>query len=369
MESKRKPKSRGNKQGSVFYRKDRKCWVAQITIGWREPVNEGGHLVPIKKTISGFKTKKDAQAALNRLLNGEEPVNDKVLLDEVFQLWKVSYSPRVSEKTMKENYVTAYNHFAPLKYRRMSTITAAELQDCMDKCTSGKRTHQLMKVTARLIWAYALDANIVQKDVTQNLYVGKHKQTPRKPLTPQDVKDIHDLIGKMRYAEYIYCLCYLGYRPGEFLEIKKTQVCCEVVDDELIYYITEGIKTEAGIDRIVVVPKQILDYVLERLWIPGSEYLFPMYRFDWRSGKFLGFKKMSTKYFNDSAFKPIANKLGIKDRVPYSARHTYADKLKHAQGDERDKAALIGHSNYDFTRKQYQSSPLTDLKAVTDTIE
>ena len=61
--------------------------------------------------------------------------------------------------------------------------------------------------------------------------------------------------------------------------------------------------------------------------------------------------------------------LGITGRVPYSARHTYADKLQHAKGDDRDKAALIGHTDYNFTRSQYQSSPLEDLKAVTDTIE
>ena len=39
-----------------------------------------------------------------------------------------------------------------------------------------------------------------------------------------------------------------------------------------------------------------------------------------------------------------------------------------SEGDDKDKAALIGHTNFDFTRQQYQSSPLEDLKAVTDTI-
>jgi len=363
-----KPKSRGNKQGSVFYRSDRKCWIAQIVVGWKPPKEEGKHVSPIKKTISGFKTKKDALAALNKLLNGESPKVNTTMLDEVFKKWKEFYKNRVKPKTLL-GYEQAYNHFADLKYRRIETITAAELQACMDKCPAGKRTHQLMKVTAGLIWGYAVDANIIQKDVTDNLYIGRHTTTKRHPLTPPEVEAIKGLIGKTRYAEYIYCQCYLGFRPGEFLEIKKDQVKSTVIDNETVYYITEGIKTEAGIDRNVVIPKQIIDYILERINIEGTDYLFPMYCYRIHTKEFVGFRKMTTNYYNESVFKPITQSLGIWGKVPYSARHTYADKLKHAQGDDRDKAALIGHTDYNFTRSQYQSSPLEDLKAVTDTIK
>lgn len=365
----RKPKSRGNKQGSVYYRKDRKCWVAQITVGWKPPQKEGGKLVPIKKRIGGFKMKKDALAALNKLLNGENPVESKLLLDEVFKEWKKYYAPRVSEKTMKDNYESAYKHFELLKYRRIDTITAPELQACMDNCKAGKRTHQLMKVTAGLIWAYALDMDIVKKDITNNLYIGKHKTKPREPLTPDEIKLVKEQIGKELYASYVYCQCYLGYRPGEFLEIKKDQVKTAEIDKEVVYYIVEGIKTDAGKDRRVVIPAQVLPYIKERLAVEGTEYLFPQYCYRIHTTEFTGFKKMSTKYYNESAFKPLMKKLGIENRVPYSARHSYADKLKKAKGDDRDKAALIGHSDFKFTRSQYMSSPLEDLKAVVDTIE
>lgn len=353
-----KPKSRGNGQGSIYYRKNRKCWVIQITTGWRPKDNK---LIPIKKTYSGFKSKKDASNALNKLLNGEPPVTNNVLLDDVFKKWKEYYSLRVSEKTMKDNYEFAYKHFESLKYRRISTITAVELQECMDKCKAGKRTHQLMKVVAGLIWAYALDMNIVDKDVTDNLYIGKHETKPREPLTPDEIKLVKEQIGKEQYASYVYCQCYLGYRPGEFLEIKKDQVHTTVIDNETVYYIVEGIKTDAGKNRTVVIPKQILSYIQERL-DEDSEYLFPRRLRN-------GFTKMTTKYYREQVFKPLMEKLNITNRVPYSARHSYADKLKHAQGADRDKAALIGHSDYSFTARQYQSSPIEDLKAVVDTME
>lgn len=359
---------RGNKQGSVYYRKNRKQWTAQIVIGWKPPNKEGGHLVPVKKTISGFKTKKDALKALERLLNGETFFNDKSSLDDVFQKWEKFYESRVAHKTMM-GYKQAYAYFESLKYRRISTITASELQKCMDDCPKGKRTHQLMKVTAGLIWAYALDAGHVQKNITDNLYIGRHETKTREPLSEEDVNKIKDSIGKIRYAEYIYCMCYLGFRPGEFLEIKKDQVSCEIIHEEQVYYITEGKKTNSGRNRKVIIPRQISTYILERLYIPGSEYLFPFYFFK-HNGELKELRRMTVNYFDESVFKPLKDKLGITgNKVPYSARHTYADKLKKAEGDVRDKAALIGHSDYNFTRVQYMSSPLEDLKAVTDSLE
>lgn len=361
-------RTRGNKQGSVYYRKDRKCWVAQIVVGWKPPLKEGGHLVPIKKVIGGYKSKKEAGAALNKLLNGESPKVNATMLDEVFQNWKKFYESRVSPKTLR-GYEFAYNYFEPLKYRRIATISAAELQKCMDDCPKGKRTHQLMKVTAGLIWGYAFDNNIVQKDITQNLYIGKHETVHREPLSPKEVEMVKDAIGTIPFAEYVYCLCYLGFRPGEFLEITKDKVTIDTIDKEEVYYIREGKKTEAGKNRIVIVPKQILPYIKERLAVEGTEYLFPKYCYRIHTTEFTGYKKMTTNYFNESVFTPIMNQLGIVGKVPYSARHTYADKLKHADGDDRDKAALIGHSSYEFTRSQYMSSPLEDLKTVTDSIK
>jgi integrase len=177
-------------------------------------------------------------------------------------------------------------------------------------------------------------------------------------------KLIRKAIGTEPYAEYIYCLCYLGFRPSEFLALKKSD--CYTEGD--IRYLVGGSKTEAGIDRTVVIPQQIGDIIDKRLSIIGTDLLFPMVCHN-RKGEFTGYKLMTHNYFNNFVFKPLMARLGVSDRVPYSARHTYADKLKKASGDAKDKAALIGHSDYDFTQHRYQSAPLEDLKAVVDSIK
>ena len=63
-------------------------------------------------------------------------------------------------------------------------------------------------------------------------------------------------------------------------------------------------------------------------------------------------------------------KLGIPTtKTPYCTRHTYADKLKHATGTAKEKAALIGHADYAFTQRCYQSTDLQELANVVDSLE
>ncbi len=62
-------------------------------------------------------------------------------------------------------------------------------------------------------------------------------------------------------------------------------------------------------------------------------------------------------------------RLGILGKVPYGARHTYSDKLKHADGDDKTKAAIFGHTDYSYTQKKYQSTSIEDIKIVSDSIK
>ena len=98
--------------------------------------------------------------------------------------------------------------------------------------------------------------------------------------------------------------------------------------------------------------------------------IFPQYRFKRNSDTLIGFKAMGDDYFNKHVFKPLAAKIGIKEgKVPYSARHTYSDKLKNAEGTDKAKAGLMGHTDYAFTQSHYQSADMEDLLAVAVSIE
>lgn len=369
----RKRKSRGNGQGSVYKRG--KTWTASVTVGWKLPKTKGKRKSPVKKTKGGFATKREAMEYLPLLRRNGNAVKH-MTMEETYLAWKEYYTPRVVESTMG-CYTAAYKHFASLHGILMENITADDLQKCMDECKPGHRTHQNMKCFAGLLWGYAFDQNIVQKDVTDNLYIGKGQSTQRDPITRDEVKAIRGCIGNVLYADYIYALCWLGFRPGEMLELRKDMLFSENIPDEetggekTVWYFINGKKTAAGKDRIVVIPDPILDIVLKRKDVEGTDLLFPMYKYNRKKPpEFKGFKQMSDEYFNKSVFKPLMKSLGFDGaKVPYCARHTYADKLKDADGTDKDKASLIGHSKYLFTQERYQSTAIQDLKAVVDSMK
>lgn len=356
-----KPKSRGNGQGTAYKRG--KAWTAQIIVGWRVPSDPQKAPIPIKRTKGGFPTKAAALAycAQMRTARTERP---KKSLSQVFDEWQASYESRVGASTMA-GYRAAYKHFSPLHDLLITSITARDLQECMDSCPAGKRTHQMMKVVSGLIWAYACDADYADKDVTENLYTGKGKSQQREPLTDEEVEAIRRAIPSEPYAEYVYAICYLGFRPGEFLKLKKA----DLHQEDGVSYLVGGGKTEAGTNRRVPVPAAISGVIQHRMAVDGTDLLFPMAVFD-RKGAFQGFRQMGDQYFRESVFKPLMTRLGVAEgKVPYCARHTYSDKLKAAEGDEKAKAALMGHTDYDFTRKRYQSVGIQDIKIVGDSIK
>ena len=367
---KRRTKTRGNGTGCAYWDPVHRYWIAQVIVDWRVTA-EDKPLVPVKKTKGGFKTR-DKALQYCPILKAEHngPTASDMTLQQIYETWEPWYSPRVDASTMN-GYRAAYNWFKQLHGLRIVDISADQLQKCMDDCPKGKRTHQNMKVVAGLLWKYAKSKHIVSQVESETLYTGRGQSKKREALTDIEVEKIRKAIGKYRYAEYIYCLCYLGYRPGEMLELRKDQV----IEHKGRLFLIEGKKTDAGRNRTVPVHQKIEDIVRDRLMVPGTELVFPQYQFGRVSKKhpvalFEGFKEMSDNYFREMAFKPIMASLGIAEgKVPYGARHTFSNKLKDAEGNDIDKAALMGHSDYTFTQTKYQSTSLDELAAVMDSVK
>lgn len=361
--TKKASSKRGNGQGTAYKRG--KTWTAMVISGYKVIKDEDDRekRIAVKRTKGGFPTKAAALAYCSELKIGRKE-RPKKSLDQVYEEWEKKYASRVGTSTMA-GYKAAYKHFKPLHPLLITAITAQNLQDCMDACTAGKRTHQLMKVVAGLIWAYAYDADYVDKDVTENLYTGKGESVQREPLTEAEVETIRQAIGTIQYAEYVYALCYLGFRPGEFLRLKKE----DLHEEDGISYLVGGSKTKAGKGRKVPVPTAIAGIIAERKKVEGTDLLFPRYAAN-RKNEFLGYKEMTDDYFNKFVFKPMMARLGIAEgKVPYGARHTYSDKLKDAAGDDKTKAAIMGHTDYAFTQKRYQTTDLEDIKKVAESIK
>ncbi len=352
---KRSHKSRGNGTGTAYKRGS--TWTAKVIVGWRSvsDENEEAKMLPITKTKGGFKTKTDALTFCQRLISSPNKVDNTLTFKQVYDRWVPFYEPRIAPVTMA-TYKAAFKHFAPIQYYKITTLTVDDLQKCIDDCPCKRSTKDNMRSVCSLVFKYAMQYNLVEKNLASFLYPGKEKKGTRQPITFDELEIIKNAVGKEPYADYVYFLCYTGFRPNEMLSLKKDAYHVVEAGGRVYNILIGGCKTPAGIDRTVTISPKIQP-IIEKQLNSESEYLFPK-----EDGSM-----MDDEYFRENCFYPLMDKLGIKDRVPYSCRHTFANLLKAVYGSDTDKASLIGHADASMT-KYYQSADYASMAAITDAL-
>jgi len=338
----RKTKTRGNGQGTVYKRGD--TWTACATV-----YDQRRRC----KTKGGFQTKREAYAyaqVLRKQLLGTERATDNTTFSQLYERWFPYYEPRVGKTTM-DGHRSAFAWFEPIHYRPFVMITAEDLQSCVDSCPRGKRTKENMKSLAMQLYKFAGAIQLCDKNYAQYIFCGNDKEGTREALSLEDIQKVREAARDgMPYADYVLCLIYTGFRPGEMLALKK-----ENYDPEKRCFIGGG-KTEAGTNRIVPVSAQIQP-IIDRLVAAEGAYIFP--RADGT--------RITDEYFRSRCFVPLMDALGIKGKVPYSCRHTFANFLKNISGSDTDKAKLMGHADASMT-KYYQSADYESLRRIIDKI-
>ena len=340
---------KGNGRGCVYKRGS--TYTARITTGWK--YNEEGRKIQLHKDKGGFATKAEALDYIRDLKASAKNIKAQTL-QQIWERWSRQKEPHIDSVTMA-GYRAAFRHYSEISAHTVDRITVNMLQECVDLSKRGRRTRELMKTTAVQLFDYAIDDCQIEKNPARKINLRENDKRSRSAITESELSVIERAFGTEQYAKYVYALCYLGFRPTEFLTLTRDSFHFE---GGTAWFVS-GIKTEAGRDRPVTIPPKILPIIQERLAY-DSEYLFPRQTKDGR------WVRMSEAYFREHVFKPMMNRLGIEGRVPYSARHTYADKIKNVRGADRDKASLIGHSDYGTTKRFYQSTTIEDRKKITD---
>ena len=348
---------RGNGEGTVYQRG--KTWTARVIVGWWVDDNCVAH--PHIRTKGGFKAKKDALDYLPALKKGANPDLD-ITFQKLYERWVEGHSEKVTEVTMK-GYASAFKHFKPIWGYKFRDLGTDDLQSCLDDNEKGRRTKELMKALASSLFNYAASRKIVSHNYAQYLFVGKEKHGTHPAFTMKQVEQIRRAAesGDMR-AVYTLCLIYLGFRPNEMLSLTRDAYH----KDSEAEYLVGGGKTEAGTDRTVPISPKIKPY-LYALILKSDPYIFPR-----QDGKLMDDKWFRDRYFYpllaDLMIQPMPDKEHPAVLVPYSCRHTFANLLKNVDGANKDKASLIGHTDYAFTEKRYQSAEMENLLDIVNKI-
>lgn len=356
----RKGRTRPNGSGTAYKRGS--SWYAQVTIGEKPVIRNGKPASQmIRATKGGFKKKSDALAYCAQLkdeaLNRRKIEREKMTVEQVYDAWLPTHEQKVSKSTLN-CYKAAWKYFTPIHAMPMLDIDLDDLQECVDECPKGRRTKENMKALAGLLLKYAIPRHLSDLNYAEYIYTGNDAKGTHPAFSNDQIKMIDEQIGITPHAEDVYTLVYTGFRPSELFALTKSDY-----QDGVLY---GGIKTQAGKNRAVPVSPKLSSIISDKL-SQNSDFLFPK-----DDGT-----QMSAKYFRDNYFYPVLAAAGIqpmptKDKpatyVPYSCRHTFANLLKNAPGSDKDKAGLMGHEEYETTKKHYQSSELDNLKVIINSL-
>lgn len=347
----RKRARRGNGLGTVYRRGS--TWVAEITKGYKM---EDGVERRVAAKKGGFKTKKEALEYLPQL-RGQKRREKQITWRKLYELWLPTH--RASKSTI-DCYRSAEKHFAAVDFLRLEDIEIDDLQECLDDCPKGKRTRQNMRTLCGLMYKYAIPRGYAGLNMASYLVVTGESGVSRASFTPEQLEAIRKAIGAVPYADYIYCMCYLGFRPSEFLALKIEDY------DTRAKTLTGGAKTEAGKNRVVTISPKIQPMIDGIVAGRTRGALFCSRE----TGQAINYD-----YYRDAIFYPTLDRIGIANPVedgrhkysPHTCRHTFATLLKSVQAADKDKLELIGHTSPEMLR-YYQDVSVEDLRKITDAI-
>ena len=208
---------RASGEGSLFYRKDKKLWVAQLTL------TDG------KKITKYSKTQKEAKdwllAQRTAFKNGVLVSGNKVTFGEYVDKWMsdvVKY--QVRESTFETHRIIIEKHIKPaLGDLLLGKITTSHLQNLLSsKAEEGyaTRTVKYIHTIVNQVLEHAKSWNLIGVNVAEQVTCPKVERKPIELLTQAQVNHFLSVIEDDPLYPLYVTIISTGLRRGEALGLK-----------------------------------------------------------------------------------------------------------------------------------------------------
>ena len=270
----RKPKSRGNGQGTVYKittEGGKVMYRAVVTVGYY--VDSDG--VMKRKTISRrFEKKRDAMLALPDMIasKGNTPRKAPTLSD-LYSRYINSRDYSALSKSQQDKLGYAWKRLSPLHLRKIDSLTVEDLQNVIEDATETYYPARDMKVLLSHLYGLAIKGEYVQYNKTEWIDLPPKTDKPPEAFDDSELTALwadYNSTGDLITA-YILIMIYSGMRYGELAAMKKVDVH---LDTEYPYMVG-GEKTDAGRNREMPIASKILSLV-QRAYDNGTEKLLEM---------------------------------------------------------------------------------------------
>lgn len=325
----------------------RKPYKVTITKGW-DP-NTGKQ---IKKLLGYFVSQKEANKALADYLDTPYDLElSNITFKYIYDKWSQAKYQKVSNSAIL-GYKSAYDNVEKLHYMKIKEIKTRHLQEAIDNCPKGPATKKKIKYLFGQIFAYAMQNDIISKDYSKFIDIGKNtSENKRKPFSTKEIEILWQQLNNIEFIDTILIMIYSGFRIGELLELEITNIDLENKT------MTGGLKTEAGKNRLIPIHPKIIPLIKNRYNL-NNKYLI------------VNFKNKQMKYDNyyREKFIPIMEQLNMIHR-PHDCRHTFATLLSNANANATAIKKMIGHESYITTEKIYTHKDIEELRKNVELIK
>lgn len=264
---------------------------------------------------------------------------DDILLKDFCTKWLEVNSANKENGTIKEYTFLLDKFIIPkLGYMKIKNIKIYHIQDMMkdmeDIPTTAKKTLQLTK----RILNYAVDNDVVIKNVAQYLKAPKIIKKEKRPLTLEE--DAILLNSTNKYTPYFLMMRYTGLRKEEVsaLNIKNVNLKeRSLTINEAVTFINNQphLKTtKNGKKRIVPIPDIIYPMTCELVKNAQNNLLF--------------YKESDKMMLTDSAIKRHLESFCYQNNISFTChqlRHSYCTMLYYAGVKIKEAQELMGHSS------------------------
>lgn len=339
-------------------RKLRKPFRAMVSVGKKE---NGKPICKLLKPEAYFETYNDAYAALVEYNKNPYDLDDNIIFEQLYAKWSEEHFEKLNSSSNIRTIKSAWSRFKPIYSMRVRDIRARHIKGCIDESEASANIKSRMKSLANMLFDYAVEYELTDRNYARTFSLSDEIISELNDSTNSHIAFTENELNvlweniNVKYVPIVLIQCYTGFRPQELGNILIENVN---INDGVI---VGGMKTEAGIDRIVPIHPKIIDMVKKEYNVSisrGSKYLFTV---DDAVTHTNSCKLTYDKY--RVRFNNIVKALNLnQEHKPHDPRKTFVTMAKKYKLDEYAIKRIVGHRISDITESIYTERDIEWLK-------
>lgn len=340
---------------------------AMVTVG-KTP--EGKPISKLLKPNAYFKTYNKAYEALVEYNKNPYDLNtSSMTMAELYEKWSEEYLKTVA-KSNARNIQSAWNYCSVLYKMRVTDVRAKHLKKCINEASRKEKgiiiqasanMKSKIKSIFNLMFDYANENDLVEKNYARTFNISdnilkevEEEKRGHISFTEEEMNILWKNVDEIPYVDVILIQCYSGWRPQELGLIELDRV------DLNNWVFTGGMKTDAGMNRLVPIHSKIRPLIKKRYDEAiniNSKYLINCADGQRKSGIKMTYDKYRHRFENIRD----GLKLNPKHRA-HDPRKQFISMAKKYNLDEYAIKYIVGHRVYDVTEKVYTDRTVQWLK-------